>query len=322
MVNKLPILLSFYALSGADSTLIQGQLTYTNANDLSFKDFTRRKTFRTLIKLYRTKPYANQYIVLIFDKGKVHLKTDEYGSFYGKSNTYLEGAVLQKIQLVSGQDVKLIPGLYESKVDFIENNVIAISDIDDTLMHSYIYRKILKFRTLMFTAVEKRRAVGQMKEVLQKLSKDGAAAFYLSNSEQNLYPLIYRFLTHNSFPVGPIFLKKMRHFWDVLFNIKFPFRNIHKEQMIVNIISFFPEKRYVLMGDNTQHDLSIYLAAAEKYPNNIRYILIRKVVERKEDLNLIKKHEAQLKASDIKLFYAEDFPESFRFDSPHPRPQS
>ncbi|HEY0744171.1 MAG TPA: App1 family protein [Chryseosolibacter sp.] len=313
MAKKLPILLSFYALSGADSTLIQGQLTYTSANDLSFKDFTRRKTFRTLVKLYRTKPYANQYIVLIFDKGKVHMKTDEYGSFYGRSNTYLEGAILQKIQLVSGEDVKLVPGLYEPKVDFIENNVIAISDIDDTLMHSYIYRKLLKFRTLMFTSVEKRRAVGQMKEVLQKLSLDGAATFYLSNSEQNLYPLIYRFLTHNSFPVGPIFLKKMRHFWDVLFNIKFPFRNMHKEQMIVNIISFFPEKKYVLMGDNTQHDLSIYLAAAEKYPERIRYILIRKVVERGEDIVLMKKYEEQLRAADIKLYYAEDFPEEFRF---------
>ncbi len=313
MVKKLPILLSFYALSGGQNTLIQGQLTYTTASDLSFKDFTRRKTFRTLLKLYRTKPYSNQYIVLMFDKGKVHMKTDEYGSFYGKSNTYLEGAVLERIQLVSGEDVKLVPGLYESKVDFIENNVIAISDIDDTLMHSYIYRKLLKFRTLMFTAVEKRRAVGQMKEVLQKLSLDGAATFYLSNSEQNLYPLIYRFLTHNSFPVGPIFLKKMRHFWDVLFNIKFPFRNVHKEQMIVNIITFFPEKKYVLMGDNTQHDLSIYLAAAEKYPDNIRYILIRKVVERKEDIALIRSHEQKLKASGIQLFYEEDFPEAFRF---------
>lgn len=313
MAQKLPILLSFYALSGADSTLIQGQLTYTNANDLSFKDFTRRKTFRTLVRLYRTRPYANQYIVLIFDKGKVHMKTDEYGSFYGRSNTYLEGALLQKIQLVSGEDVKLVSGLYEPKVDFIENNVIAISDIDDTLMHSYIYRKVQKFRTLMFTAVEKRRAVGQMKEVLQKLSLDGAATFYLSNSEQNLYPLIYRFLTHNSFPVGPIFLKKMRSFLDVVLNFKFPFRNMHKEQMIVNIISFFPEKKYVLMGDNTQHDLSIYLAAAEKYPNNIRYILIRKVVERREDIVLMKKHEEQLRASDIKLYYAEDFPEEFRF---------
>lgn len=313
MAKRLPILLSFYALASGTNTLIQGQLTYTGANDLSFKDFTRRKTFRTLLKLYRTKPYTNQYIVLIFDKGKVHLKTDEYGSFYGMSNSNLEGAKLERIQLTSGQEVKLVPGLYESKVDFIENNVIVISDIDDTLMHSYIYRKLLKFRTLMFTSVEKRRAVGHMKEVLQKLSNDGAASFYLSNSEQNLYPLIYRFLTHNNFPVGPIFLKKLRHFWDVIFNIKFPLRNLHKEQMLVNIISLFPEKKFVLMGDNTQHDLTIYLAAAEKYPKNIRYILIRKVVDRKADLALIQKNEATLKANDITLHYSVEFPEAFRF---------
>jgi hypothetical protein len=73
MAKKLPILLGFYALAGSETTLIMGQLTYTGVNDLSFKDFSRRKTFRTLLKLYRTKPYADQYIVLIFDKGKVHI---------------------------------------------------------------------------------------------------------------------------------------------------------------------------------------------------------------------------------------------------------
>jgi phosphatidate phosphatase APP1 len=313
MAKKLPILLSYYALSSGQTTLIQGQLTYTTANDLSFKDFTRRKTFRTLLKLYRTKPYADQVIVLIYDKGKVEMKTDKYGSFYGKTQTNLEGGKLEIIQLASGEEVKIVQGLYERSVDFIENNVIVVSDIDDTLMHSYIYRKIMKFRTLMFTAVEKRKTVDQMKQVLQKLSNDGAASFYLSNSEQNLYPLIYRFLTHNSFPNGPIFLKKLRHFWDVIFNIKFPLRNVHKEQMIVNIISLFPEKKFVLMGDNTQHDLLIYLAAAEKYPNNIRYILIRKVVERNADLTLIKDNEQKLKSHDITLYYDVDFPASFRF---------
>ena len=152
-----------------------------------------------------------------------------------------------------------------------------------------------------------------MQEVIKKLYNDGAATFYLSNSEQNLYPLIWRFLMHNKFPEGPVFLKKMRSVLDLIRNIKFPFRHVHKEQMLVNIMTLFPEKKFVLIGDNTQGDLSIYLAAAEKFPNNVRYVLVRKVVEKKQDLTLIREKEPVLRGHGITLYYETDFPYEFRF---------
>ena len=62
------------------------------------------------------------------------------------------------------------------------------------------------------------------------------------------------------------------------------------------------------MGDNTQHDLSIYLEAAEKFPEHILYIIIRKVVERKEDVELMKKYMPQLTLNNIKLYYDDKFP--------------
>jgi phosphatidate phosphatase APP1 len=189
--------------------------------------------------------------------------------------------------------------------------VIVVSDIDDTLLHSFIFRKIMKFKTLMFTTVEKRRAVVAMQDLLHKFTSKGAVSFYLSNSEQNLYPLIYRFLLHNNFPAGPLFLKKMRGLWDVIRNIKFPLRNIHKQKTLEDILEMFPEKKIVLMGDNTQFDLTIYLEAAEKFPVNIRYILIRKVIEKKSDEALRQKHGEALKKNNITLYYSETFPQDF-----------
>jgi phosphatidate phosphatase APP1 len=308
MTHKLPILLSFHALAGNDTTLISGQLTYTTLSDFSFRDYSRRKTLRTLVRLYRTKPYADQYIVLIFDKAEVRAKTDGYGSFYMATPVSLKHSVLQKVVLASGAEVKMVEDLYPLDVQEVVKDVIVVSDIDDTLMHSFIYRKIRKFRTLMFTAVEKRKAVLNMQEVLYGFTRSGAVSFYLSNSEQNLYPLIYRFLLYNNFPPGPLFLKKMRRLWDVLWNVKFPLRNIHKQQTLKDMLVLFPDKKFVLMGDNTQQDLIIYLEAAEQFPQNIRYIIIRKVIDKKEDDLLLKKYEDTLKANNIRLHYGEQFP--------------
>jgi phosphatidate phosphatase APP1 len=311
MEHKTPILLAFYSLSNKENALVFGQLTYTRLKDFSFRDFSRRKTFRTLVNLYRTTPYAHQYIVLVFDKGKIHCKTDAYGAFYLKTKTPLSQATLQKVLLVSGEEVKLMEDLYPYRVQSVPSDLIVVSDIDDTIIHSFIYRRLRQIRTLMFTTVEKRKTVTNMLELLRKFEASGATCFYLSNSEQNLYPLIYRFLTHNAFPSGPLFLKKMRGLWDVISNFKFPLRNVHKQQTIEDILSLFPDKQFVLMGDNTQHDLTIYLEAAVRFPRNIRYIVIRKVLESDRDMLLMEKHRDFLAANNITLYYADHFPYKF-----------
>jgi phosphatidate phosphatase APP1 len=307
VAEKLPILLSFYALSNGRTTLTFGQVTYTRINDLSFKEYSRRKTFRTLLKLYRTHPFANQEIVLVFAGGKVHAETNRHGAFYLKTGRNKVHGDLVKVLLSTGEEVRMVEGLYAKTIHYMKGNTIVVSDIDDTLVHSFIHDKILKFRTLMFTTMEKRKSVEHMQVLMRNFTAKGAVPIYLSNSEQNLYPLIYRFLQHNNFPRGPLFLKQMRKLWDVVMNVKIPPKNIHKTSMLEEMLSMFPEKKFILMGDNTQHDLSIYLTAAEKY-DSIRYIIIRKVVERKSDEVLIAKAREKLKKNNLTIYYADEFP--------------
>jgi phosphatidate phosphatase APP1 len=308
---KIPILLSFYALSNGTTTLAFGQVTYTRINDLSFKEYSRRKTFRTLLKLYGTRPYANQAIDLIFKDCKISATTNRHGAFYVKTTEEIHQGTLQRVLLSSGIEVKLIDGLYLKEVNHMQGDTIVVSDIDDTLVHSFIYRKMLKFRTLMFTTMEKRKAVINMQALLNDFISRGAMPVYLSNSEQNLYPLIYRFLLHNHFPPGPLFLKQMRKLVDVIMNIKFPPKNIHKTTTLEEILTLFPDKKFVLMGDNTQHDLSIYLSVAVKFGERIRCIIIRKVVDRHADQAVIEKAKETLSKNNIALYYADEFPKSF-----------
>jgi len=308
---KLPILLSFYALSNGSTTLAFGQVTYTRIDDLSFSEYSRRKTFRTLLKLYRTRPYVNESIVLVFTKGTVEAETNRHGAFYVKTDIDNVQGALVKVLLSSGDEVRMVEGLYGKNIHYVEGDTIVVSDIDDTLVHSFIHDKLLKFRTLMFTTMEKRKAVTHMQELMKNFTEQGAIPMYLSNSEQNLYPLIYRFLRHNHFPQGPLFLKQMRKLWDVVMNVKTPPKNIHKTATLEEIIGMFPEKKFILMGDNTQHDLPIYLTVAEKYSKSIRFIIIRKVVEKKSDEALISKAREKLRESRIGLYYADEFPDAF-----------
>lgn len=302
--------MSFSGLCNQGVTLVFGQLTFTGIKDLTFQAYSRRKTFRTLFRLYQTRPYSNQELILVFDRGQqVEASTNSYGGFYTKTLTDLAGAILQKVQLPGGEEVKLMNDMYDTQIRKFDSSVIVVSDIDDTLIHSFIYKKIRKFRTLMFTTMEKRKAVMTMQQLIQDFTNGGATPIYLSNSEQNLYPMIYRFLDHNKFPRGPLFLKQMRSLWDLIWNIKFPLLNIHKTNTLEELMKFFPEKKFVLMGDNTQHDLTIYLAVAEKYPENIRYIIIRKVVERHADTALIEKAAKWKKP--VRVYYSDSFPAKF-----------
>lgn len=61
------------------------------------------------------------------------------------------------------------------------------------------------------------------------------------------------------------------------------------------------------MGDNTQHDIAVYLDAAEKYPENIRGIIILKVIAQNKDDILISEQLEKLKANNISFYYASAF---------------
>jgi phosphatidate phosphatase APP1 len=116
---------------------------------------------------------------------------------------------------------------------------------------------------------------------------------------------------HNGFPPGPLLLKQMRKMRDVFRSLTLEEREIHKSKMLEQILKLFPDKKYFLLGDNTQLDLKIYMRIAERYPNNIRYIIIRKVLSRSHDETYLKKTAEKLKERGIGFYYADSFPSKF-----------
>lgn len=311
MSDTNPILLSFYGLSNGKRNLLMGQLTISSLRDFSFRSYSTRKTFRTLLALYRTRFFANRKITLHFDHGSAETQTDASGSFFFQEDSVPLRSALREIRLQSGQPVKILQDLYHCDIRPVTAETIMISDIDDTLLHSHISNKLLKLRTLLFTSAENRKAVVSMRKLVSDLREAGVVPFYLSNSEQNLYPLIFRFLKHNGFPEGPLFLKQMRKIRDVFRTVRMEDRDVHKTKMLDEIFSLFPDKKFFLLGDNTQNDLKIYLKIAERFPENVRYIVIRKVLKTVHDPAFLSHTTEQLRRSGIGFFYDDNFPSTF-----------
>jgi phosphatidate phosphatase APP1 len=306
-MKRLPTLLNYCALSNGKTNLIVGQLANMKGSDFSFQAYSRRKTFWTLLSLFRSRSVAHREILLKFDHGLVKGKTDATGAFWVTAQATESSWILKEISLTDGQPVVILDHLYARTVNTLDSDTIVISDIDDTLLHSNIRNRIHQVRTLMFTVMEKRRAVEETQRLIRRLKDAGAETFYLSNSEQNLYPLIYRFLRHNSFPEGPLFLKQWRTIRDFIIRHKNRDRNAHKLGTLENLMRIFPERKYILVGDNTQHDLSIYLQTAQKFPGQIRHVVIRKVFEAETDVALFGSAKEKLASLNIQFHYTGSF---------------
>ena len=309
MRKKKPVLLSFHAISNGKTTLIFGQLIFTLYRNFSFTDYSRIETFRRIAALYLANRCQKCKVELVFDSATIEMRTDRNGLFFGKRDFRKTPGYLKEVRISGKKEVHIPANLYSHHVRHLDTHTLVISDIDDTLLHSFISNKLLKFRTLMLTRVEKRKTVDNMVRLVNRLHEDGAALFYLSNSEQNLYPLIYRFLRQNDLPPGPVFLKHFRKMRHVLTGRKLPRKDLHKLEILEEIIQLFPAKKFVLVGDNTQNDLSIYAQAATDYPKQISEIIIRRVVESAHNQSLVDQVTMDLKGKGIGLHYAGSFPE-------------
>lgn len=312
--KNVPILLSFYGLSNGKRNLFFGKLAYSPTGDLAFKNYSRLKTFRTIVALYMTRAIHVREFEMVFDHGVVSGTTDDSGSFWCEVDMDQRQTKLISIALFSpNENVLLTEGLYPNSIHSVRSNTIVISDLDDTLIHSFIKNKLKQIRTLLFTTVEKRAEVTTMARLIKRFALSGAEPFYLSNSEQNLYPMLFRFLSINGFPPGPLFLKQYIRFRHMVMQRVLRKKSIHKLTLLEKIIEMFPDKNYFLIGDNTQQDISIYLQIATKYPKNIRYIIIREVFKSQHDRVVLQHAQKTLEPHKIGVHYDSNFPDDLSF---------
>lgn len=162
-----------------------------------------------------------------------------------------------------------------------------ISDIDDTFLISHSRRSFRKLFVLLSRNVQARKPFDDVVKHYQLLSfasrthphKDSNIFFYVSSSEWNLYDMIVRFAELNGLPKAVLKLKKIKSGLDD-FVMTGSGSHEHKLRKIHNIIHFYPELQFILLGDDSQKDPIIYEEICRTFPGNIRAVYIRQTRKR------------------------------------------
>lgn len=160
----------------------------------------------------------------------------------------------------------------------------VISDIDDTILHTGV-ASMLKWRLILntlFKNVKKRTSLEGAPELYQKLHRgiSGNATnpmFYVSNSPWNLYNYLETFVRNHLFPKGPVLLRDFRTPFEKTPKPEKP----HKHREIRNILTTYPNLKFVLIGDSGEHDVDIYLEVVKEYPDQILAVYLRSVDDKK-----------------------------------------
>nr|WP_271711696.1 App1 family protein [Marinigracilibium pacificum] len=131
--------------------------------------------------------------------------------------------------------------------------------------------------------------------------------FYISNSEMNLFLLISTFITKHDFPKGPLFLneyKVVKQFFKR--KDKNRDHDFHKFRSIMFVMNLMKDTKFILVGDNSQHDPEIYHEIANKYPDRVKAILIRKYNQKSKRSDELKSLKEDLTDLNIPLIIGKD----------------
>ncbi|GGC84355.1 hypothetical protein GCM10011512_08970 [Tersicoccus solisilvae] len=156
-----------------------------------------------------------------------------------------------------------------------EQQIGVVSDIDDTVMVTALPRPMLAAWNTFVLDEHARTPTPGMAVLYERLHRQyaGAAFLYLSTGAWNVAPTLRRFLSRNLYPDGPLLLTD----WGPTHERWFRSGQQHKVNSLRRLAEEFPHVKWILIGDDGQHDPAIYGEFARRYPQNVAAVCIREL---------------------------------------------
>ena len=150
-----------------------------------------------------------------------------------------------------------------------------ISDVDDTVMVTALPRPFLAFWNTFVLDEHARIPTPGMAVLFERLARahPGSPVIYLSPGAWNVAPTLTRFLSRNLYPAGPLLLTD----WGPTHDRWFRSGRAHKEQNLRRLADEFPGMRWLLIGDDGQHDEELYARFAAEHPDRVAAVAIRRL---------------------------------------------
>lgn len=284
-----PILKLYRGYANEEELIVMGHVFKpTKTKDYSFEK-KKFKNASSIISLFRIKTQSNADVYLKHNNSTIHTKTlaDGYFKFCLPVDPNVgHGWIDYEVSIIHKQKTIAVK---ESYIRPKTGNLGIISDIDDTFLVSYTKNPLRKIYVLLFRNVNSRKVFEDVVSHYQALSNSGRtnkeeqnAFFYISSSEWNLYRFIVKFTQIHQLPKAVLLLKDIKtsltdFFWSGRGD------HNHKFEKIKHILEFYPNLKYVLLGDDSQEDPFLYEAICKIFPINVIAVYIRKTGGKEKD---------------------------------------
>lgn len=151
----------------------------------------------------------------------------------------------------------------------------VVSDIDDTVMVTALPRPLLAAWNSFVLDEHARQPVPGMAVLLDRLTRQqhGMPMVYLSTGAWNVAPTLSRFLKRHMFPAGSLLLTD----WGPTHDRWFRSGTEHKATSLRRLAEEFPDVRWLLVGDDGQHDDAIYTQFTSEHPTSVAGVAIRRL---------------------------------------------
>ena len=307
-----PILQLYRGYANEQELIVMGHVFKTLYDyDFQKKNF---KNATSIVSLFRIKTIKNFDIYLKYEGQEIHTKTLDDGYFKFciplKKESHF-GWIEYEVSIKHKNEIITVKGSF---IRPHKGNLGIISDIDDTFLISHTRNIFRKIYILLFKSVNDRKVFKDVVPHYQALSSAGRnnkdeqnAFFYISSSEWNLYRFIVKFTKIHQLPRAVILLKDIkRGITDFFFSGRG--NHNHKFDKIKHVLEFYPNLKYVLLGDDSQHDPFLYEQICKIFPVTVKAVYIRQTGKyKKETTKIILKNLEDL---DVSVCYFKDSSEA------------
>ncbi|MFT3861290.1 App1 family protein [Micropruina sp.] len=150
-----------------------------------------------------------------------------------------------------------------------------VSDIDDTILTTWLPRPMIAAWNSFVRDESNRQSIPGMARFYQRFldTHPGAVMVYLSTGAWNTFHFLTRFIDEHHYPRGPLLLTD----WGPTNTGWFRSGMEHKRTNLLRLAADFPRVRWLLVGDDGQHDPEIYAEFTRSHPTHVAAVAIRQL---------------------------------------------
>lgn len=281
-----PVVKLYRGFGNANQLTIHGSVLRRSAQPRQKYRSSAWVNLLAVIRLFMVQPYPQATVRVRYGEQSAETRADDDGYFrfdlaltqplppgwHPVRAELLSETLASETILAEGEGRVLVPH---------PTHIACISDIDDTFLVSHSATILKRMQVLLTKNAHSRQpfegVVAHYQLLAEAHSGPGQtnAFFYVSSSEWNLYDYILDFSAKNGLPDGVYLLSQLKQVKDLLKTGQ----NKHKTKFtrIVRILETFPEQEFILLGDDTQEDPTIYASVVEHFTKQIRCVYIRQV---------------------------------------------